>query len=408
MRQFNPQDGFGLIALIGLIAALAISAAGLTILMQNTMGFTYAEQTRTKAFNVSEGALNVAMSTLQAQWPKIATTPAVFPTPIFRGEYADSSYPDPASGDFITVSIFDNTSETGAISPSTSPVYDSGSPGAPTTPDNKMYIRATARVSNGVATIQGLVERTFWNPSLPRGVAAYSGGAIVGNAQGGGTMPKILVGLYGPPVTPGNPLGQATAYAAGGYEPLGIMQSGTIAVKTGAAVPELDKVVFPDIINGIKLTAMQGQGDRYFSGATAVADALASPRTEMGGPGLQGLTYIEPAAGTSGTCELPQNTVDTPALLFLTGGNNWNFTGGGHGAGTADAYGFFYTQGNCDFQHGTPTIHGSMIAAGDIGFIGTPQIEYDDRVWINMTQQWTLNVRLVPNTWRELSPGSTN
>ena len=126
----------------------------------------------------------------------------------------------------------------------------------------------------------------------------------------------------------------------------------------------------------------------------------------MGGPGIQGLTFIEPTAGSSGTLDLPANTVDTPALLFLMGGNNWNFGGGSQG--NTQAYGFFYTQGNLVSDNGTPDVHGTMICAGDIGFTGTPAIEYDDRVWVNLQRRWTLNVKLVPNTWRELSPGAAN
>jgi hypothetical protein len=400
MRVLHRQEGLGLISLLGLVAALALASSALVVLISNSAAGTYHDTSRAKAFNAAEGALNTGMATLQAGWPTTQAASPTFPASTFRSQYPASEFPNPASGDFTTVSFFDNTNAatgtTGTLSPATSPTYDKGGPAGASTPDNLMFVRATARVGNGVATVQGLVQRTLWNPQLPRGVAAYAQGTITSNSQGGGTMPKVAV-----EVAP--PTGQVAAYAGTGYSPAAIMESGIVTVaNTSPYWQTPDQIMPPAIIAGIKQMAIAS--GRYFSGASAVTDALNSAKTTMGGPGLNGLTYIEPATGTSGSVALPENSLANPALLFLMGGNNWGF----NNAGNMDAYGIFYTQGNYDFARGTVTCHGSIFCMGDVGFKGTPQTLYNDNVWINLTQEWTLNVRLVPNTWRELSPGATN
>lgn len=398
MRRLNRQDGVGLVVLLALITALSIGAVGLVLLVSNSMGFTRSDNQRQKAFNVAEGALNVGMATLQSEWPSSAALTPVFPTSTFRSQYPASTFPDPASGDFITVSFFDNSPSAagGAISPGTSPNWDSNG-------DNEMYIRTTARVGNRMATVQGLVQRTFWNPTLPRGIAVYSGGDIVNNGQGN-TLPKITNDIAPPPASAANPIGQAQVYVVGDMD-AGMTQAGAISVNQGSSVPDIDTIVSPTVISGI--VSMAKMGDRYFSGVNAASDAENSPQSKMGGPGLQGLTVIDPASGTSGTIPLPGNTESTPAVLFVLGDSTtqWNFKTNG----TVDSYGFFFTRwGGTEVSKGTSSVYGTLVAAGSVGFDGTPNVIYDDLVWSQLLQQWTLNVKLVPNTWRELSPGATD
>ena len=126
----------------------------------------------------------------------------------------------------------------------------------------------------------------------------------------------------------------------------------------------------------------------------------------MGGPGLQGFTVIDPSPGTVDWLLLPENTLETPAVLFVLGDSTTNVGFKSHGNNAS--YGYFYSRyGGFDFSVGTNSIYGTVIGAGNVGFFGTPQTYYDDRVWVNITQEWTRNVKLVPNTWRELSPGAT-
>lgn len=405
MRCLKRQEGVALIMLLGLMAALSVGAAGAALLLTNSIHFTQGSTQSQKAFNVAEGAFNVGMATLQASWPTTSNSTVLFPTSTFRGQYSTTTYPNPSSGNFITVNFFDDSSNNGVngtVSPSTSPGWDKGSPSQLTTPDNEMYIRATARVGSAAATVQGLVQRTFWNPALPMGIAAYSGGTISSNSQGGGTMPKVRNDVAPPTINNG----LATVYAADGYSPSAIMQSGTLQVNTGSSVPPIDSIVTPQIIAGIKAVA-QANG-RYFSGTNAISNALNSTASPMGGPGLQGLTVIDPPSGdTTDSLQLPSNTESTPALLLVLGDSTTSV--GFNNAGNSNMYGFFYTRyGNFDFARGTVSAYGTVICAGDIGFKGTPQTIYDNNVLTNLSSQWTLNVKLVPNTWRELQPGATN
>jgi hypothetical protein len=404
MRRLRSERGATLLIIIGITATLAISAAALVPLLGNVQANTQQTRSGTKSFNVAEGALNVAMQKLKTAWPVDAASGAAWTSAdyqAFRDEYSTSEYPNPATGSFVTVSIFDDADSNGdgAITPADVNYDRSGLDGTASNPvpDNEVYIRVTAHVGTGTATIQGLAVRTMWSPAFPRGVAVYSGGAITSNSQGGGTMPKVTVEV--PPPTEDQ---TATAYASTGYSPPAIMDSGSIDVKTGADVPALSDIISASLLADLKNTAIQGH--RYFSGATAATDAENSPKSEMGGPGLQGLTYIEPAAGTSGVITLPANTEQTPACLVVMGGNDWNF----NNAGSGDTYGFYYTQGNFDFSRGNYSIHGMIVCAGDVGFKGTPQLLYNDNVIVNLMSEWTLNVKLAPNSWRELSPGAEN
>jgi hypothetical protein len=404
MRFFRRQEGSTMLLFIGIAATLAIAAVALTGLIGNVQANSHRDQSRTKAFNVAEGALNVAMQKLKANWPSSVATGATWTTTdasSFRAEYLAVDYPDPPAGAaFATVSIFDNsdTNGDGAISPTDANYDKGGGPGG--VADNRMYIRVTAKVLTGTATIQGLVERTLWTPAFPRGIAVYSGGSISSNSQGGGTMPKVTVDPLGLPPTSD---GKATAYAVSGYDPPAIMDSNLIVPKAPPdSVPPLNQVISPALIADLKSTAIMG--GRYFSGANAVTNAQNSLQNAMGGPGLQGLTVIEPATGTSGDMALPSNTVSTPACLVVLGGNGWGF----NNAGGGNTYGFYFTQGNFDFARGNFSVHGMIVCAGDVGFKGTPQLIYDDRVIVKLMSEWTLNVKLVPNTWRELSPGATN
>jgi hypothetical protein len=384
MTRRSRQAGIAMIMFIGITATLAIAAGGLVILLGNTQGFTYAEQTRAKASSVAEGGLNVGMQKLKTGWPSLSTANPTFDNTAFRSEYSTADFPNPKSGQFINVIFFDNSDTNGDGFITTADAhYDANN-------DQMMYIQATAKTSNGTAKIQAEVVRTYWNPSLPRGIAVYAGADLTNN--GGGNNPKISVEVA-PPSGP-----TASVMIAGTISDPSVTDQQKIVSISGAAVPPVDQVIAPSVIANIKATA--AMAGRYFSGANAANDALNSPASGMGGPGLQGITVIEPAAGTSGTISLPATTAESPAVTLLLGGDLWNF----QMRGNTDYYGFAYTTGNLDFSAGTPAIHGMIVALGSVGLRGTADVLYNDAVLARLMGMWTLNVRMVPNTWRELSP----
>ena len=67
-------------------------------------------------------------------------------------------------------------------------------------------------------------------------------------------------------------------------------------------------------------------------------------------------------------------------------------------------YGVFYTDGQLDFAHGTPAFFGMVIFKSFMDMRGTADIKYDDSAISKLADRWTLTVRLVPNTWREIHP----
>jgi hypothetical protein len=386
MARLRKQEGAGIIMVLGIVAVLAVASVALVTIIGNTQHFSYADQTKTQAFNVAEGALDVGMATLKKAWPAPVTAPQPQPTPsfdatAFRNEYSTGNFPNPGSGQFIDVVFFDNSDTNGdGLMTTADAHFDANN-------DSLMYMQATAKTSNGSSRIQVEVQRTFWNPSFPRGIAVYAGADLTSN--GGGNNPKISVEV--PP--PSGPT--ASVMVRGTISDPSVTDQQKIVTQTGAAVPPVDQVIAPSIIANIKATAQMA--GRYFSGANAANDALNSPASGMGGPGLQGLTVIEPNGG-SGTVNLPANTADAPAVTLLLGGDNWNY----QMRGNIDYYGFAYTTGNLDFSAGTPCIHGMVVCTGSVGLRGTADVLYNDNVLARLSMQWTLNVRLVPNTWREL------
>jgi hypothetical protein len=170
------------------------------------------------------------------------------------------------------------------------------------------------------------------------------------DSQGGGTMPKVAVDPAAPPTVNG---GLATVYAAGGYSPSAVMQSGTLQVNTGGSVPPIDSIISPSVIAGI--TSVAQSAGRYFSGTNAVANAMNSPQSAMGGPGLLGLTVIVPPSGdTSDVVTLPGRGTSeaNPALLLVLGDSTTSV--GFNQGGNTHSYGYFYTRwGGFDFAHGT-------------------------------------------------------
>ena len=53
-------------------------------------------------------------------------------------------------------------------------------------------------------------------------------------------------------------------------------------------------------------------------------------------------------------------------------------------------------------SHGTGDIHGMVISSSTEDMRGTPHILYNDNCVARLANRFTLTVKLVPNTWREL------
>lgn len=383
MEPLNRQQGSSLIVLIGMIAALAILASSLVMLVGNVEHNTYGDRMKATAFNVTEAAVDEGMQTLAKSWPTSSTTTVTFDATAFRttAPFDDTQrYPNPTNGQFVDVQFYDNL-----LSLDTNIRYDSNH-------DDKMYIVAQAGVGPKAARIQALVQRTYFDLMIPRGIALYAGGDLTAGGIGGGVLPKILVEV--PP-----PLGTITSVHVGGtISDEEIAQSG-IAQLAGSDAASVDDVFPESLVEGLR--TMASQNGRLF---TSLATAEASPVNAAWSPqgGLSGLCVIEAPTGTN--IKIVANTVlnseESPGIILVIGGATLEW------GGTAAFYGVLYCSNGMSTSIGTADIHGMVVTTSYENMSGTPNILYNDNCIARLLNRWSLNVKLVPNTWRQLTPVS--
>ena len=405
MTQIRRQRGSSLIMLLGITVTLAVLASALVVMIANAQHNTSRERSQAKSFHVAEAALDAAMANISPKWP--SATPVPFPTATFQAEYAPAlgetaEYPGPAGGPIPAVSVtyFDNQdwSGNGRIGVEDGQFDRNG--------DSKMFIVTQSGVLKRASRVQALVQRTYFEPSLPKENVLWCGGNVLNSGVGNGVMPKISVVDLGP-------LAVGTVAA----DVMGTMADYPALVNTdqvnaqfsggpsGHNSPKTLEETFP-------LTAREGIIEfatlvsRYFDvsnaspGKTPLETALASPKNAYGGPGLAGLTVIRQSndeVDLLGSTAL--NSSAEPGILMLLGGL------GLHIGGTAEFFGFVYVEdGTITVEKGTPTIHGALFSTNDVDFRGNAQLQFDYTALSNFGGRWGSTVTMVPNTWRELRP----
>jgi hypothetical protein len=371
----DRERGAGLVMIIGVVAALAISAATLVVLTANVKGNSSDTQQHVKSFTVTEAGLDAGMSMLSSSWPTSTFSPT-FNSTAFRNRFDSSQYPDPKSGQFIVIDWYDDQSPV-----DTSVKYDANGNGV-------MWMVSQAGVGARKTRVVTQVERTMMKMSLPRGIPLWAGGDLTSNGQG--NNPKIRI-----EVAP--PTGTTTSVQVGGtIETSSVTQSG-IAQITGSAISPLEQVFPQALVDSLVATA-QSNG-RYF---TTLAAAQASPVDQTWAPtgGCSGLCVIAPTSPVEvkiqGNTSL--NTEAAPGILLILGGSTLSW------GGTAQYYGVIYVEGTMDTSHGTGDIHGMVVTNTDEDMKGTPNILYNDNCIANLDQRFPSVVRRVKNTWREVQP----
>jgi hypothetical protein len=392
VNRYANERGSGLVLIIGVVAALAIMATTAVTLMANVQHNTSSETTRTKAFNVTEAALDVGMYQLNNTFPANSpsegfvwgTTAQSAFSAQFTSVVADGKpqYRNVTSA----VTYYDNPPYTSPYSASSPPLFDANK-------DNKLYLVAQAGVMSQKARVQALVQRTFANMGLPTGVALFTGADLYSN--GGGNNPKIVID---PGQGPQGSEPKCEIRVVGTIDDTTVYdQSQYSAAKTGAAAGSADDIVSPTLIES--LTALAKTHGRYFSGANAIASAENSPANgQWSDGGCTGLTVISSPYGTTLSLKDDYNSQDRPGILLLLGGANFDFGGGGN------FWGVMYTEGTVDKGHGNFIIHGMLVAKDTTDMRGTVNIAYNRACIVNLNARFPSNVRIVPNTWRELKP----
>jgi hypothetical protein len=388
MSRLRSERGAGLVLIIGVIAALSIMATSLVALTTNVRHNTYTDATRAKAFNVAEAAVDVSMFDLNAKWPKVSGAGPDFTaaawTDSFRSQFAASEFPNPSSGQFVVVEYYDNQA---TIDKTVK--WDKGQPGNDSLPDNKMYVEAQAGVGPKATRIIVLVQRIPYTTNLPRGVALCAGGDLY--STGGGNNPKIYVEVPPPPdVVPG---GVTSVHVRGTIDAQDVTQTPPIAKYEGNAAKKPSDVFSPKLVEA--LTELAKDNGRYFTSAAA-ADASPVDRDWSPAGGISGLCVIDSAAGY--TIRGDYNSEAQPGILMILGGGDLDYGSGGN------YYGVIYVTGTVLKGHGSYIVHGMIVVDSDQDMRGTTDIYYNDNCIANLANRFSLTVKQVPNTWREIKP----
>jgi len=394
----NSQSGATLLIIIGIGAALAVMTASLVMVIGNMQANTADSRTREKAATVGEAAMDAQMYALALNWPKVSV-PNPVPTldaTLVRTQFPANEFPN-STGDLVGAVYYDNSDTTGDGHVDIRDAkWDANG-------DSRMYVEAQGKVGRRSTRFQALVERTFVNTTFPHGIAVYDSGAM--DSNGGGNNPKVTVHYDG-----GYPV---SGYVGGAIGAADVFQS-TISV-TSPTIPPLKDLLDEALIGQI-ISMAQGMG-RYYDttrGAQRPADmsGVCVIRVADG-------TTVQPSGGINmaqGPNAVPQ-PADQPGILLILGPDpdpsddvyyDMDNNTGPHikidMANNDRFYGVFYTDGQLDFAHGTPAFFGMVIFKSYMDMRGTADIKYDDSAISKLADRWTLTVRLVPNTWREIHP----
>jgi len=395
LSRLRSERGAGLVLIIGVVAALAIMATSLVALTANVGHNTFSDRMRAKAFNVAESAVDVSMYQLNAQWPKASGTGPDFSTSTwkttFRNQFSATEFPNPQSGQFVVVDYYDNQP---TIDKSVK--WDKGQSGNATLPDDRMWVEAQAGVGPKASRIQVLVQRMPYVSNLPRGIALCAGGNLYSN--GGGNNPKIYEEVAPPPdVVPG---GVTSVHVRGAIEAQSVTQTPPIVKYEGNAAKRPSDVFPPSLVGQLGppplgLVGLAAQHGRYFTSAAAAEASPVDPEWAPTG-GISGLCVIDSAAGYS--IRGDYNSEAQPGILMILGGGDLDYGGGGN------YYGVIYVTGTVQKGHGNYIVHGMIVVDSDQDMRGTTDLYYNDNCIANLNNRFSLTVKQVPNTWREIHP----
>jgi hypothetical protein len=383
MMRRNDQRGAALVLIIGVIAALAILAAAMVALTANAQHNTATHRTQSKAFNIAEAGLDAGQAVLWANWPDpedaaAGTLPSV-DTTVFRSQFDAAEFPDPATGQFISVSFYDDDGDLdnpGIEKPKKD--YDANRNG---------YIWIVSRGATGgrAAKVQALVKKETFDLLIKEGVALFTNGLL--DCRGNGNQP--VIGL--------DPPASFASVYAGPPPP----QYQTADIEAGIAVnpdttTELSDI-FPDDTLAYIIEAAVGATKYYQTQADIPVAAWSStPRiivVDHGGVDMKDVpdTDVDDSGNPTIWSE------DDPGILVVLSGDLTNI------GQKKSIYGVVYLMDGV-WLEGNAEIHGMCIAATSADVRGTRAANYNANVLANLNRPQVLSVRLVPNTWRELRP----
>jgi len=367
MSRIRSQDGATLILIVGVVATLAILAAAMVALSANVQRNTSATRTQSKAFNVAEAGLDAAAgAALQ-----------VDPT-TFAAQFSSSEFPAPASGQFVDVEFFDDDAADDQP-PSANPGmntaynYDKNNNG-------HMWIVSRGATGSRAAKVQALVKKITFDMLIREGVALFTEGELEIN----GTGNKPVVGLDPPAMA-------ASVYARG---PQTINGNGALEPGTSLNPDTTTTLndVFPADTLAYLIEAATAAGKYYQTQADVPAGEWSSdPRIIVIDHGGVDAKKIPNTDGGSSVW-----TEDHPGILIVLNGDMSSI------GQKKTIYGVVYIVNGLVLR-GNAEIHGMCVAQGSAELSGTRAVNYNANVIANLNRPQILSVKLVPNTWRELS-----
>jgi Tfp pilus assembly protein PilX len=178
MRRRTSESGAALILLLGIVATLAILAATAVFVLANQQGATAAVRAHDQSFNYAEAGLDSAvMAVRTTTWPAAG---ASFSQATLTSAY-DATYPS-GSRPPLTIKVYDNQATVDeAIT------WDKGGPTAPSTPDGKLWVEASATYDGKTSKVRTLVGQVNSTGALSLPAAAiYTDGDVIDGTGGSG------------------------------------------------------------------------------------------------------------------------------------------------------------------------------------------------------------------------------
>lgn len=399
MEHLSRERGSALILVIAVVATLAILAASLTFVVVNVSSNTARDRGRAKAFHVAEGGLDAAQNMLLGLWPTSPETVPVFRTNTFRGQFDLADFPNPPSGtDFIDIRVGDDVN---AAIP-----YDNG--------NNILVIDSTAHVGKASARVQVEVQRipeTF--PDMPSGIAAYSDGLLKLNGTGSAEPFQAV-----PPGTTANVITQDTLNDPDLTKDGWTVNGGlTFPPANGliTAGPNPTYRTADDVFSSELRQRLVELADKYGNRV----DASSMNQTLWLSLWLRAFTeYPHVVAIRSGDVKITTSDVPTTGWTSPAGDKKWMFGPGPidplpgiliveNGTATFDGnlkfHGLVYAKKGIEVT-GEAEIDGMVVTEGTITVSGTRSIVYNAYIFDNLHKLIPASVRIIPGTWRELSP----
>jgi len=294
-----------------------------------------------------------------------------------------AEFPNPPSGagGFINVQIYDDEEPTSTV--------DTG--------NGIMVIESTARVGKSAARVQAQVQRIPFDLPIREGVALYADGAV--NLDGNGSTPFDVM----------LPATEATVYAQGGINKTNNVNFPTSEVDWTQDAEVTANDIFPDALRDQLIRLAEKYGNRIDESEATPAFWLKAftefPHVVAIKSGNLKVTAIPNSnnpkwppidAGNDKWIFGPGPEEPLPGIIIVENGN-LSFDGGAFFFGVLySSFGFVDT--------GTTEIRGMVIAKGIATLSGSRNVVYDPNVVANLNLIIPANVRLVPNTWKELTP----